>query len=214
MAIAFDASAGSNTGVPATSLTYAHTCTGTDRILFIGAMVALSTDSITGVTYNGVSATLITSRASPPTSGYYAKLYYLVAPSTGANNVVISSSSSGYVFGKSVSYTGASQTGQPDASTTGTTTSTSYTTSLTSIADNCWAVLYDAGDRQPVASTGSTSRTTGSNDGIFDNNSAKTPAGSISMSLTRASGGGQAQVMATFKPVATATTNSGFFMFM
>lgn len=204
MAIAFDASAGANTGVPATSYTYAHTCTGSDRILFVGAMIALLTDSISGVTYNGSAATFIASAVQGPTA-YYAKLYYLIAPSTGANNVVISSSLSGYIFGKSASYTGASQTGVPDASTTSTTTGTSYTTSVTSIADNCWAVLYDAGDRQPVASTGSTLRKSGPNDGIFDSNSAKTPAGSISMSLTRASGGGQGQVMATFKPVATST---------
>lgn len=203
MAIAYDATAGANTGAPATSYTYAHTCTGSDRILFVGAMIAIGTDTITGVTYNGTATTLIASQKMSTASGYYAKLYYLVAPSTGANNVVISSSSSGFIFGKSASYTGASQTGQPDGSTTGTTAGTSYTTTLSSTADNCWAVLYDAGDRQPVASTGSTQRSAGSNDGIFDSNSAKTPAGSISMTLTRASGGGQAEVMATFKPVAT-----------
>lgn len=68
-------------------------------------------------------------------------MYYLINPSTGANNIVASTSISQTLIFQNTSYTGVKQSAQPDASNTSAyTTTTSQSTSVTTIADNCWTV--------------------------------------------------------------------------
>jgi len=99
MAIAFDATTdGGNT--TATSLTYSHTCTGSNRILFVSVIGAIGSDNVTGATYAGAAMTLVDKQASARST----YLFYLIAPATGANNVVVSAGSSSFIWSAAAPY--------------------------------------------------------------------------------------------------------------
>lgn len=135
MAIARDSYVIASSGT-ASSLTWSHTTAGTDRILIVFAYRE-NGETVTGITYNGVAMTSVTS-VSVGTVIEYA--YYLINPASGANNVVVSfSGSTANCIASSISYTGAKQTGQPDAfnSTSGLAES-SLSMSVTTVADNSW----------------------------------------------------------------------------
>lgn len=86
-AIAFDAMATSTVVGTTTATTFAHTVgTGTDRALFVGVGYADDTDGITGVTYAGSAMTLAVSEINSYQRSY---IYYMVAPASGTNNVVV-----------------------------------------------------------------------------------------------------------------------------
>lgn len=217
MAIAFDAKAESS--VTSTSLTYSHTCTGSNLILWVGVVTyGNALDHVTGVTYNGVAMTRTTNGFNNNSaSGPAVYLYYLVNPSTGANNVVISVDSSRLIIGLSASYTGAAQSGQPDNSATNQTASgTSLSVSLTTVADNCWLVgMMDVNNGTALTAGANTTlrqqdTTSGQNsNGLFDSNGAKTPAGSYSLACSWTSAQRAAMCIASFSPAgAAATTHS------
>jgi hypothetical protein len=92
-------------------ITLSHTCTGSDRILFVAIGSNSSLDA-TGVTYNGVAMTSM-GAIDNPDSGANSRLevFRLVAPATGAND--ISASFSGPPADRTViavSFTGVHQT--------------------------------------------------------------------------------------------------------
>jgi hypothetical protein len=184
MAIAFDSTANGNSA--GTSTTFSHTCSGSDRGLFVGV---LTDGTVTGVTYAGVAMALVNSVLGTPT-GNNEYLYYLSAPATGANNVIATASGSGSVFGHSMSYTGVLQSGQPEAQNTNTAASgTSLTVSLTTIADNAWLVGYFRnGATSLSAGAGTTLRSASSSIVVADSGGAKTPPGTHSLEVTAASG--------------------------
>lgn len=206
MAIAFDAAVGGNTGSSLT-LTYAHTCTGSNLKLFVGIAKG-GADDIVSVTYGVDTMTQITKHTTGGSAVQY--LYYLDNPSTGSNNVVVTVSALAPIWSTAASFTGCA-TGAVDNNghqqSSGTTTS--LTASLTSVADNCWMLMCGGYQRAPTAGTGSTERTNSGGDNSFKlftyTSSPKTPAGSISMTMTYSSigDGGEAQVYATFAPAAT-----------
>lgn len=201
--ISYDSSSHGNV-VTGTSLTYSHTTSGSARILFVGVSTESASDLVTGITYNGVSMTRIQFQSGNGEGTY---LYYLINPSLGANNVVISTSSSTGIRSASVSYTGALQSGQPDASTKQTTASTNpFATSLTTVADKSWMVSYAQSNGFVVsASTGTTFRdqSTDQFNGIGDSGGAITPPASYSMSW---SGGGVWNIVqASFSPSVSAS---------
>lgn len=136
--IAFDAA---STGIvnPGTSLTFAHTCTGSNRVLVVGvSIINNAADLVTGVTYSGVAMTQVCNDGVNTERHY---LYVLINPASGSNNVVISASSSQIMVGTASSYTGARQTTQPEAQTANSVASaTTITTNVTTIADNSWVV--------------------------------------------------------------------------
>lgn len=210
MAIAFDTA--TNGGFASgTSRTFSHTCSGSNRILFVHCGHNASSDIITGVTYNGVSMTQIATVS--PTANRREYLFYLIAPATGANNVVITASGSTSIFGNAASYTGVKQSDQPDNSTTATSSTTPSETTLTTVADNCWTILCTVMDSsvEPTASTNSTKRIqngTFTDAVIFDSNGAVTPAGSFTMTLTHPGTDQLSRIMASFAP---ATSTANFF---
>lgn len=204
MAIAFDAATGPTktvAGAP-NPLTFVHTCTGTNLILFVGVTDQSGvTNNITSVTYNGVSATKIDEQQNGVGDGD-TYLYYLIAPATGLNTLSVTrTNTANDMIIYAASYTGAKQSGQPDASSKGASTGTA-SQAVTSIADNCWAVLcwYSRGDTSSAGS-GTTLRTNATNQGgMFDNNTAKTPAGSITLNVTQGGAESNSRVMASFAP--------------
>jgi hypothetical protein len=205
MAIAFDAASGGTAN--SNSITYSHTCTGANRILFVSVGNGGGSGSETfSVTYAGVSMTSILRTVNQ--SALVFELFYLVAPATGANNVVVSTSKSSNHFSRSSSYTGASQTGVPDSSgsTELTSTNTTLTVSSTSVADNCWHVTACETDFgcTNTAGTGLTIRSGSSvRYSIGDSNSAKTPPGSVSLGWNFTSNSRTSAIIASFKPVAS-----------
>lgn len=201
-AIAYDTSSASGLKTTAQTKTWLHTCTGSDLILFVG-FFGKGTDNITGVTYNSVAMTFVNKIQLP--SDRYIHLYYLIAPDTGEHSVLVSEDPVDYLSGFSVSYTGVRQSSQPDDYTTKSQASTaSMTTTVTTVADNCWTILLVKKNAtgQPVAGTGSTLRQEANDLGIFDSNGVHTPAGEADMEVTFPSSSTFVSVMASFAPVA------------
>lgn len=215
MAIAFDSTSqitGSGWSSGA-SMTYSHTCTGSNRYLIVGVSIGDSSTGISGVTYAGVSMTQL-SVVTQGASAMY--LYGLVAPSTGANNVVVTLGfSSSFCHSASVSYTGVKQSGQPDSFNSGIAAgATSLAVSTTTIANNSWIVGFFANSSANTNSrTGITSRSDNPTIGrdIGDSNAPKTPAGSYTMTESAPASGNWAMVMASISPLAT--TNSAMMAF-
>lgn len=206
MAIAFDTAVdgGVTTG---TSLTWSHTCTGSDRSLRVGVRGTTSpSNNITGITYAGVALTKIAE--SNNTAERWVSLWELLNPASGANNVVVSSSPSDVIIGLSASYTGVSAT--YDATTTATGSATaSLACSVTPIADNCWVQgVWGNGAGAPSAGTGATERISTSNGlGLYDNNAAITPAAATSMTVTSAGSPNPIAIVASMVPVASGGTS-------
>lgn len=206
MAIAFDAFSDGVNFTESSPLTWTHTCTGSDRLLIVGTVGDTASDTVSGVTYNSVAMTKIAAVLVP--DNRYLTLWYLLNPASGANTVSVTSAGPAGAAGRSTSYTGVQQSGQPDASTTNTVSAnTTLTTTLTTIADNCWTMLVAKATVATLgAGTGSTARTAVTEQlALFDNNAAITPAGSTSMTVTFGSGN-CGTVMASFSPVAAAVT--------
>lgn len=206
MAIAFDAKAfGTSSGGSVSSLTFSHTCTGTNLVLVVG----IKTPAGVSVTYNSVSMTEIDSVGA---SDRATRLFLLIAPATGAHNVVVSGGTGAY-DAVSASYTGCKQSAQPDAHITNTASGAStLTTSITTVANNCWTVMSGGKENGGTLQAGTGSNLlfdTGASLGcaMFDSNAAITPAGSYSMEFHPSAGSGvlNAAVL-SLSPVAAATT--------
>lgn len=204
--IAFDASS-NGTIATGTSITWAHTCSGSDRILFV---LSFDTDGgssvVTGITYAGTAMTKIT--GIQVSGDRWITLWYLIAPATGSNDVVISASASVILCGTAQSYTGAKQSGVPDASNTNSgSTVTSLSGSVTTIADNCWtiAILKTQVIKTITADGGTTNRTI--QDALWgvDSNAPKTPAGSTSLGGSWTGTTNAAIIIASFAPAPTIT---------
>ena len=205
MPIAFDAVSVANTN--ATSSTWAHTCTGSDRILYVGVGTDASGDVITGATYNGVSMTQVDKQQMASAATRFAYLFMLVNPASGVNNIVVSANANHNIRTDAVSYTGAKQTGQPDASNKGTTASTTeQSVAVTVVAAGSWIVAFGQSiNATPVAGTGLTSRgTEGINCRIGDSNTALS-AGSNTISFTRGVADSINVIAASFSPAPDAT---------
>lgn len=218
-AIAFDAATGVFGVNPAGAgpLVFSQTCTGSDRLLWVEVEETNSQLRVMSATYAAVA---MTKTANSPLVAQDDRFnaFYLAAPATGANDVSCSiDGGTAIIIGCSASYSGCAQTGIPDASTTNTGSAlTTLTTSLVSVADNCWHILLSNTDG-PAASagTGSTKRGPDAHSfNVFDSNSAKTPAGSVSMTYTTGSAAFYKTFMFSFAPVAIATSGKNFFAFM
>ena len=65
-------------------------------------------------------------------------VFYYINPPTGSSNVVVTCSTNALIYAGAAAYSGARQTSQPDnVGITSGAVSTSYTSSLTPVADNC-----------------------------------------------------------------------------
>lgn len=105
--------------VSSTSLTYAHTTSGSQRILFVTVYDRNDTTSmVTGVTYALVAMIKVAEVRVP--GDRWTSLWYLIAPPVGANDVVVSASASNIIGSHAVSYTGAAQSAQPTGRATAT----------------------------------------------------------------------------------------------
>ena len=130
----FDA-VSSAVGSGAGPYTWSHTCSGSNRVLFVKVSYYDSADSVSVVTYNGVAMTAMS--GSLVSNGQYSVVwYYLINPATGSNTVSVSVTGSVFDFGGSaVSVTGADQTTAFGGVTTATGTSTTPSVNVSSASD-------------------------------------------------------------------------------
>lgn len=216
MAITFGGQVDNTSFGSGSSQTTAFAISGTDTILWVGVLAqkGSNTDYVTGVTYNGVSMTQLGQVANNANVRIY--LYYLINPASGTNNIIVSCSASmDYIETIATYYNGANQTGVPDASvSTGPNTSTSITTTLTTIADNCWLVgMYRNEFGNFTAGSNTTIRNSTSSQVMADSNSAQTPAGSKSMTLTFGGSVSVSGIMASFAPSIASVLGKNTFAF-
>ena len=109
-----NAADGGNNGGSTTSLTYSYTVgTNSNRLLLVNVVGDPSADDISSVTYAGAPMTLIKKVQTPSDRWHY--LYYLLAPASGTNNVVITAASSHYLISEATSWYNVAQSGQPRA---------------------------------------------------------------------------------------------------
>ena len=163
MALAFDAKSDSDGYTNAASVTWSHTCTGSNLGLVVGdGGWHPSGHTVSGVTYNAVA---LTARATSALSGGddQASCWTLINPASGANNVVVSitNGGSGDAGGTvATSFTGAHQTTMhADATTaTGNDGTPTITIPNNTTADACFDVVA-AGSGADPAMTARTNRT-------------------------------------------------------
>lgn len=198
---------GANSSTTATSLTYAVDCTGAN-ILLVGFILSSGTPST--VTYNGVSMTQATS-----TSTTY--VYYLVSPASGSNNVVITPSGSTTINSCAVCYSGAETTGQPDATNSASSLVIgSVSVNVTTVADNCWVAAFGSCSTVETLTRVSSGATRQSRSGaiFFDNNTSKTPAGSVISLFDDITGLNDLRIIAvSIKPSTSSASNSNMLAF-
>ncbi len=157
-------------------------------------------DDLVSVTLGGQTMTLIDKVVG--SADRYGYLLYLVNPPSGSQHLIITFGSS-HVIGRVISYYGGvKKTGQPDAFNHNVAnTTTSLSTSVTTVADNCWLVAYgksNSGD--PGAGAGTTQRQSQSGFGIFDSNGVIHPAGTGTLVITAGGSTTIGCVMASFSP--------------
>lgn len=204
MAIAFDA-ANSGSAVGTTDVTVSHTASGANPILF--AFVDVTTGSATPtVTANGVAMTFIDKRQIISGSNETISLFYK-SGLTGTFNVIAEKGGNNGVWRmKTLSYSGAAQTGIPDNSVTAVSAATTdLSGTLTTVADSCWFVGgYVNADTQNIsAGAGTTARSgAASMFMVCDNNAAISPPASTTLHGT-ASNSAMAFVGASFAPLTT-----------
>lgn len=118
MAVAFDAVGPSSAGTSSsssTTLSWSHTCTGSNLCLLVGVALGNNADggSTMSATYNSVSMTSLGTVHTNNSFGGFIQLWYLKGPATGANTVAITESGGSTpltLVGGSISLTGVDQT--------------------------------------------------------------------------------------------------------
>lgn len=168
MTLAFDAvgPASPTTALTPTSITWSHTCSASaNRLLLAGFHVGQNsgsdaTKTISGVTYNGVAMTSLGVRHANDGTAGYVHVWALVAPASGANNIVatFASAPSSCVYG-SLSFTDVDQTtawSTPVSAAGDSATSSVAVTSNTS--GNIIAFFVDSGNDTSTNPTAGTKR--------------------------------------------------------
>ncbi len=174
------------------TLTVAGTVNAGTNLCLFATVNAYDSTNITSVTWHGVSMSQIGSFVRFGTTNNWIGTYYLINPDVGSFNLVANRSDSDRTQIASYTLTGCKQSGQPDASAsgsnTGSTPVTSFTNALTTVADNSWVVFSAAANVTDISGTTNvTSRSTNTGNGeifIGDSNAAKTPAGSFSQKVS------------------------------
>jgi hypothetical protein len=184
---------GGNNGGTTNSLTWSHTCAGSNRRIEVGIVGDAASgghDDITGVTYGGVALTLIGKNVNTNLNRMM-YVYALLGPATGSHSVVVSCTNNHLLCGASVSFTGALQTALTDNTGITTTALAAHTMActLTSVADNCWMLVFahsSGSVGQPTAGAGTTQRTPAFSFSIgafLDSNGAVHPAGPTTLNV-------------------------------
>lgn len=171
--IAFDAANVGAFGSPTTSITWNHTCSGSNRFLVVSVVGDTVSDFISGVTHNGVSMTRVQSNdPGIAGKGRWMYTYVLINPASGSNAVVVNASSPSYIGGHSVSYNGCKQSGQPDNTAVATgsanVTDPDVKVTLTPSVANCWIYNFGGADGAGTGLTADSGTTIRNNNRSID----------------------------------------------
>jgi hypothetical protein len=200
--IAYDAVSSNGYETSVSSISWSHTCTGSDGLLVVAISVADTGTPLPVIcTYNGDAVTSIDTASI---SYRFCELLYRLSPDTGGA-YTISVTLDEPVFhasGGAVSYTGVAQQA-PEASNTATGTSNAPSCSVTTQSDNAWVCAVLCGDESAAdVSCNNTERwetamasITGSQS---DTNAGVSPAGAQAMSWSFTASGAWAAVAASF----------------
>ena len=132
----------------ANTATIAHTCTGSNLILFVWMMGRSDTETAHTATYNGVSMTRFATFQQGSNTIRYT-LFYLVSPSTGTHNIIVGNNMPAEFYVVSASYTGVSQINFPDSSLdTGSIASGSSRVN-TVVSTGCWEISGGMSNNSP-----------------------------------------------------------------
>ena len=197
---------------PASSLTWSHTCSGDNRILFVCAQNNSSgLNHISGITYNGVALTKINEIVGGLPG--VLSLWYLINPPTGAHNIVITAVNGTWaLMGIGISYTGVAQTqpniisGAVSGSANGV---SSYSRTVTTTVNNSWALLWTENNAGTPSAGADTTLLQGPFGwsgacGLFYNTNPISPAGNFTGNYNLPTGNTVA-VMVYFEPAVAAT---------
>lgn len=215
MAIAVDntSSSANQTG---SSVSFSHTCAGSNRVLLVGVTIADSTKTVSGITYNSVALVKVDA-IDMPSASRRAELWYLVAPATGSNTIAVTLTGAPISFFNvgAVSYTGVRQDSTPAVSGKySDNAANDVLKSITTLSDNSWLVgaMTDGASANPAADSGTTLRLSVYNRAgngyemfFLDTNGPKTPAGAFAIGVTGTSGVGGAIVVAQIAPIINLT---------
>ena len=215
MAIARDTSASSFVTTQNMTLSYT-TGSLTNGMMQINTFVT-SADNVTGVTYNGVSATLVNDSIIDGGGFYYIRSFLLPAPASGTHDVVVSrSSSTGRLEVTVETFSGVDQSTTPDDTTAVHNTTNNVATSVTTTVDGDWITFFTGvgdlvssvtnGTVQQAVQSGTCGATTNATV-LYDSNGSVS-AGSNSMTLNICATADSVTVMTALKPF---VPSSGFF---
>lgn len=204
-----------HTSAGGTSLTFSHTVNGSNRMLAVMAADNRGQGSggaLTAITYAGVDISPIQVVIS--TSVGVAVLFLALAPTLGTNNLVLTFTNPGaaIIEACAISYNGVLQSGLPDAqSTGGPTFTTSYSQSVTTVGNNCWAILAGEAINKSTLTAGTNTQiisNVGGNLGSFfiHTNTFLTPPGIDTMNVTSSSQNFYG-AMASFAPSLNSNSN-------
>lgn len=138
--IVFDATSTGSVAGGTTSVTVSHTISGSNRVLVVQVWNG-NNGGITSATFNGSAMTLVDSFTDASNDSMYQ--YDVVAPATGAHNIVITrTTTTGTLVVTAASYNGVAQTGTIDSFSHNSGSSiTSLTCTDTVVGTNTWSVM-------------------------------------------------------------------------
>ena len=98
-------------GSDTSTLSYAHTCSGSNGLLVVGVTLKYASHiTSTSATYNSVSMTKSVSRGNTTSQGNGTIIFTLKSPATGSNTVAISGDAGEYISSGAISLKGVDQT--------------------------------------------------------------------------------------------------------
>lgn len=151
MAVAIDATSSSESPSGETSRTWSHTISGSTRVLYVVCTLPNGGADITtaSATYNSVSMAVTETQ----TATRQIRVFRLIAPATGSNNIVVSWTGTDEIRCIAASYTGVDQTTPEDTAVSidGSAGGTSSTGDVTSVTGNMvMDVLVAHGGADPL----------------------------------------------------------------
>lgn len=182
MAVTFDAVGPSAAGqgtAGVTSITWSHTCTGTNLYVIVGASRGGASTTLTA-TFGGVTMTQLGTVASGGGTDGSVYLFGLVNPPAGASTVLVTAGAARDLSGGSISFAGVDQTTPAGTAVTATSavTSVSVNVTATTVGNMVAATAcYGGGNTVTAGQTSQYSKILNGNTGAGAN-SGETAAGS------------------------------------
>lgn len=184
MAIEFDSASNSAYQAALSTYSWSHVCVGSQRLLVVGVSV-FAAGTVSSITYNGINLTFI---RADENGIYRTELWYLIAPDTGSNTIVVTLSASLTSIAGAVSYTGVDPYTAIEANNGANGVGTEATVVVTTVLDGDWVVdCASTSDTAITVGDGQSSRVNATGalgTGAMSDEGPKSPVGSVTMNWT------------------------------